>query len=95
MGTLWLIAIGVSAILTLKVAHHFGLKNMGRITALNVLLPFSGFLYTLYIIHSVVPRMVKQQTGEDIPSPLLPYVQHYKEQFIFLVQKLLNKIKEK
>ena len=77
MATLWIISIIVSAILTIFVAAKFNLKRVPHMTLLNVLCPFAGLAYALYVVHVVIPRLVKAQTGQEVESPLQPYIDHY------------------
>lgn len=78
MATLWIIGIIVSAVLTLIVAAKFNLKRVPAMVLLNVLLPFAGLAYALYVVHVVIPRLVKAQTGQEVESPLLPYIIRFK-----------------
>ena len=78
MATLWLISIIASSILTIVVAGKFKLKKVPFMVLLNVLLPFGGLAYALYIVHVVIPKVVKQQTGQEVESPLLPYIIKFK-----------------
>lgn len=78
MATLWIFGIILSAILTIIVAGKFHLKRVPYMVLLNVLCPFAGLAYALYVVHVVVPRLVKEQTGQEVESPLLPYIEKYK-----------------
>lgn len=77
VGYLWIFAIVVSIIVTVVFASHFNLKRIPHLTILNILCPFAGLLYAMYVVHYVVPRVVKQEYGQDIESPLQPYIDHY------------------
>ena len=78
MATFWLFSIIASAVLTLVVASKFNLKRAPLMAALNVVFPFAGLAYALYVVHVIVPRVVKQETGQEVESPLLPYIEKYK-----------------
>lgn len=77
MATLWIGSIVLSIILTMIVASKFNLKRVPYLVLLNVILPFAGLVYALYVVHVIVPRLVKAQTGQEVESPLKPYIDHY------------------
>ena len=78
MATFWLFSIILSAILTIAVAGKFNLKRVPFMTFLNVICPFAGLAYALYVVHVIVPKVIKQNTGQDVESPLLPFIEKYK-----------------
>lgn len=78
MATLWISSIILSAILTIIVAAKFNLKRVPYMVLLNVLCPFAGLAYALYVVHVIIPRLVKAQTGQEVESPLLPYIEQFK-----------------
>ncbi|MBI1363224.1 MAG: hypothetical protein GC134_04500 [Proteobacteria bacterium] len=54
----------------------FQLNGFVRLLLLNVLLPFSGFLYTLYICYYYLPRELAKRTGLPVPpGPFKLYVE--------------------
>lgn len=81
VGYLWIFAIVISVVVTVVFASHFNLKRIPSLTVLNILCPFAGLLYAMYVVHVVVPRVVKQEYGHDIESPLQPYIDHYAAKF--------------
>lgn len=74
---LWLLGMMISIPLTAIVASKFHLQKLPSLIILNVLFPFTGLVYALYVVHYILPKVVKQQTGQDIESPLQPYINYY------------------
>ena len=74
---LWIFGIVVSVALTVVFASKFNLKRVPSLTVLNIICPFAGLIYAMYIVHVVVPAVIKKEYGEDVPSPLQPYIDHY------------------
>lgn len=74
MSILYVFCIILSIVLTILVLEKFGLKGHVRLTLFNIFIPFGGLLYALYVVHVVIPRVYKKETGEEIPSPLEPYI---------------------
>lgn len=82
MGYLWLTAIVVSIVLTAIFASHFKLKRLPSLTVLNIICPFAGLFYAMYVVHVIVPKVIKQEYGQDIESPLKPYFEIYKAKLL-------------
>jgi len=76
-ATFWFGSIIVSIVLTVLFAVRFELKRIPQLVFLNVLCPFAGLFYALYVVHVALPELVKKQTGHEIESPLQPYIDHY------------------
>lgn len=76
-ATFWFGSIIISIVLTVAFAVRFELKRVPQLVLLNVLCPFAGFVYAVYVVHVVLPALVKKQTGHEIESPLQPYIDHY------------------
>ena len=81
MGYLWIFGIVISCVLTVLVASKFNLKRIPAMIILNIVCPFAGLFYALYVVHVVVPAVVKKEYGQDVESPLQPYIDEYTANF--------------
>ena len=81
MGYLWIFAIMLSIVLTIIVAGKFKLRRLPGMIFLNIICPFAGLAYALYVVHVVVPKVVKEEYGQDVESPLQPYIDEYTAKF--------------
>lgn len=91
MSILYVFCIILSIVLTIAVLEKFGLKGHVRLTLLNVFIPFAGLIYALYVVHVVIPRLYKKETGEEIPSPLEPYL----AQGVLYLRDVFHKLRDK
>ena len=90
LANLWLVSIVISIIITIIFAFKFKVKRVPQLTVLNILCPFAGFAYAFYVVHVIVPKVVKQETGQDIESPVQPIIDHYLDQIKERVSTLLG-----
>ena len=93
MGFFWIFCIVVSSFLTVLLAARFKLQGTPKMVFLNLLLPFAGVLYVLYVVHVVYPRVMKEKLGHDVPSPLQPYLEAYGIFLKGVWQEICKKIK--
>ncbi len=77
MATLWFISIIISIVLTMMIVNKFNLSRLPYLIILNILCPFAGMVYALYVVHVVIPRLTKKETGQEVESPLQPHIEHY------------------
>ena len=83
----------VSVVATFYLANKVGISRSIYLSIMNIVLPFSGLIVTLYIIYFVIPKKIAEAQGLPLPpSPLQPLYDkispHIKPHIMRLREKL-------
>jgi len=95
MGFLFLPLWIASCAGTIYLAMKFELTGFMRLLLLNIVLPFSGFIYTVYICYYYLPREVARQAGLPMPPGpykiyIAPKVEPYRKELEAYLRSLLK-----
>jgi hypothetical protein len=92
MGSLFVLLWLGSSAATVYLAFKFQLDGFVRLLLLNILLPFSGFLYTVYICYYYLPREIAKRLGaEPPPGPFKLYVEPKLEPYRLKLREFITK----
>lgn len=86
----------LSCIATLYLAFRYELSKPILLLVINLLLPFVGLIYTLYVVYVVRPELIAKATGQPLPQPFfVPYLEKLRSAILGLWGYLLGLIGKK
>ena len=90
MGTFYILLWVLSTVGVVFLAAKYELEGVGRLVAINVLLPFMGFLYVAYVCFWVRPVAIAKANGQPHPyfHKIDTWLQHKRDE---LEKKLAEK----